>query len=456
MTLPLAPGASDTRPEPGAQAAAALDKLLSALPDAIDPVPRSWGFRLRLALALFVLSAVSAVYMALVVVTSYGVWSHFASDALVTTVRGLFGGLGAYLAFRVAGPILCVFLVKPIFTLRRVVRPALTLERTAEPRLFAYVERLCRAQRAPAPRQIRVNTDINASAGLRRGLISLLGNDLVLTVGLPLVRAMTLRELTGVLAHEFGHFAQGGAMRLTYLIRTASGFMFRVAHERDGFDALLIELSRFRVIFDLRVTIVLWLFAAFMLGVQLFLWLARALMKGLAWVALAASAALLREMEYDADRHEARVAGSEAFSAVALKLAVLGAGRQAAWSLQARWWESRRLADDVPALVMAIVHQLDAQPDVLPRIRQSLEAEKTGWFDTHPAHGDRLASVARDAVPGVMTLDAPASVLFNDLEGLCQRATLAEYRDAIGDAVQSSALLPVAELLNRSCRIRRP
>src|SRR5206468_1593590 len=81
-----------------------------------------------------------------------------------------------------------------------------TIDRSAEPRLFAFVDRLCAAQGAPAPRQIRVDTDVNASAALRHGLISLFRDDLTLTIGLPLARAMTLRELTGVLAHEFGHF----------------------------------------------------------------------------------------------------------------------------------------------------------------------------------------------------------------------------------------------------------
>jgi hypothetical protein len=43
--------------------------------------------------------------------------------------------------------------------------------------------------------------------------------DLVLTIGLPLVAGLSVREFGGVLAHEFGHFAQGGGMRLTALVR---------------------------------------------------------------------------------------------------------------------------------------------------------------------------------------------------------------------------------------------
>lgn len=210
MSTALVPGVSAPHAGPTVPGPPVPDDLISALPDRIELVRRSRAYRLRLAMATLVLLLVLLVYAALVVITSYGVWSHLATDEFAGAVRRVFGESPAYMAFCIAGPILCVFLVKPIFTMRRQARPGVTLERPAEPRLFAFVERLCAAQGAPAPSRIRVDTDINASASLRHGLISLFRDDLVLTVGLPLARTMTVRELTGVLAHEFGHFAQGG------------------------------------------------------------------------------------------------------------------------------------------------------------------------------------------------------------------------------------------------------
>jgi Zn-dependent protease with chaperone function len=468
MSRSLAPDALGTCIGPAAPAgAAASDALLAALPDTIEPVRRSWEFRLQLALAVFTLLSLLVVYVELVVLTSYGVWSHFASEGFVAAVRRVFVHPGLYFTFCVAGPILCVFLVKPIFTVRRSKRHGVTLDRSAEPRLFAFVDRLCVAQGAPAPRRIQVDTDINASAGLRHGVISLFRDDLVLTVGLPLARAMTLREFTGVLAHEFGHFAHGGAMRLSYLTRMVIVFMLRIAYERDGFDKTILELSRFRLILGSGMTGAgvallfprfvsfmfglqgfLWVFTLFMLGVQGFLWLARTLMKGMAWVGLAACGALLREMEYDADRYEARITGGEAFAAVGDKLAVLAAARQASGPLQERWWQSRLLADDVPALVVAVAERLAARPEVVQEIRQDVLETTTGWFDTHPALRDRLASVAREAESGAITLNAPASALFSDLEGLCKAATLAEYRDMLGFSINRAVVVPVTELLD--------
>ena len=78
------------------------------------------------------------------------------------------------------------------------------------------------------PSRIDVDTEVNASAHLRRGLKSVPGRDLVLTVGLPLAGGLSLPQLAGVLAHEFGHFAQGTGMAATYMIRTVNAWFARV------------------------------------------------------------------------------------------------------------------------------------------------------------------------------------------------------------------------------------
>src|SRR4029450_10901664 len=85
----------------------------------------------------------------------------------------------------------------------------------SDPVLFAFIARVCEQVKAPLPSRVDVDCRINASAHFRRGLWSLHSNDLVLTIGLPLVAGLTMEEFAGVLAHEFGHFAQGAGMRVT-------------------------------------------------------------------------------------------------------------------------------------------------------------------------------------------------------------------------------------------------
>jgi hypothetical protein len=167
----------------------------------------------------------------------------------------------------------------------------------------------------------------------------------------------------------------------------------------------------------------------------------------LAWVGLIVTGALLREMEFDADRHEARIAGSETFAAVGTRLIVLNAARHAALSLQGRWWRSHRLVDDFPALVTTLAARVASQSEMVRELSEQAMQMTTGRLDTHPALRDRLANVAREAEPGSFESEAAATVLFDDLEGLCRAATLVEYKAELTFAFQSARLFPVTELL---------
>ena len=130
-------------------------------------------------------------------------------------------------------------------------------------------------------------------------------------------------------------------------------------------------MSRFRLFLDPRVLIASTIFSLFMCGIQAFLWLARGLLTLLARVGY--------HVEWGADAERdgvrrrpprARVVASATYEAVGTRLAVLEAARQLAGSLQERWWQSQRLADDVPALVEAMETKLRAQPGTLEEIRR--------------------------------------------------------------------------------------
>lgn len=71
---------------------------------------------------------------------------------------------------------------------------------------------------------------------------------------MPLVSGLTLRQLAGVLAHEFGHFAQGTGMRVTYVIRWVNHWFARVVYERDAWD---VRLQRWSEDTDWRLAIIL-------------------------------------------------------------------------------------------------------------------------------------------------------------------------------------------------------
>jgi Zn-dependent protease with chaperone function len=240
-----------------------------------------------------------------VVLVICGVYWHAVHDVAILEGRG--GGRGRlllYLAPLIIGIILILFMVKPLFARRMRKTHPLTLNRAEEPTLHDFVDRLCEIVRAPKPTRIDVDTAVNASASFGEGSLSFLRHDLVLTVGLPLVAGLNLRQLTGVLAHEFGHFAQGGAMRLTYLIRHINNWFARVVYERDSWDDWLANASHDGGHWGITLVVAL---------ARFFVWVTRWILWILMFMGHVVSSIMLRQMEYDADRYEARVAGSETF-----------------------------------------------------------------------------------------------------------------------------------------------
>jgi hypothetical protein len=115
----------------------------------------------------------------------------------------------AYVAPISAGAILVFFMVKPI-----VARPVrrhdpVPLTREEQPELFEFIDTICGQVRAPVPHLVQVDCQVNASASFLPVRFGVLQRGLVLTIGLPLVAGLSVRQFGGVLAHEFGHFAQG-------------------------------------------------------------------------------------------------------------------------------------------------------------------------------------------------------------------------------------------------------
>src|SRR5262249_54155636 len=153
----------------------------------------------------------------------------------------------------------------------------------------------------------------------------------------PLVAGLSIQQLAGVIAHELGHFTQGTAMRLSYVVRSINAWFARIVYERDDWDEALVrgceEGDRL---------------ALFLYLALLCIWLTRWVLWLLMVIGHALSCFLLRQMEYDADRHETRLAGSNAFAETARQLLLLELVTNSAHALaQDSWNRKGRLPDDL-------------------------------------------------------------------------------------------------------------
>ncbi|HOX06853.1 MAG TPA: M48 family metalloprotease [Planctomycetota bacterium] len=442
--MPAAPSPRQERPAADASAAppasAAGPGILEAFTGDLPSISVPIHYRAGLALVAVAMVLLPMVYLGIIVLVGYLLFRH------VTNIPAIFGELhnakGALLvAFGplAVGGVLLLFMVKPLFAPKSKSRRLRELRRADEPLLFAFVERLCRAVGAPVPRAIQVDHEVNASASFRRGLISMLGSDLQLCIGLPLAGGLTLRQFAGVLAHEFGHFAQAGGMRLTYVIRTVNAWFARVVYERDAWDDRLVAWSKE---IDIRIGVVFYLARGMV-------WLTRRILWVLMWIGHLISCFMLRQMEFDADRYEAWLAGSGNFAETARRLPLLSIAASKTQSELSESWDEGRLADDYPGMVVLNYGRMPEE--IRTKVEKEVAGRRTGFFDTHPADADRVASAARMKSAGTFRPDdsLPAAALFADFRGLCREVSFELYRAAFGGKVDRAALVPVAELERR-------
>ncbi|GIW99429.1 MAG: hypothetical protein KatS3mg111_2762 [Pirellulaceae bacterium] len=416
-----------------------VDEVLAAFQGQIARPRVAWSYSLGIVAAAGVMILIPLIYLALIGLVCYGVYWHLVHNTHLLQLRGGGGfvNLVAYLAPAIVGAIQVAFMFKPLLARSADSGRTRSLTREGEPLLFAFVDRICDAVGAPRPKRIEVDCQVNASARFRRGFLSFLGNDLVLTIGAPLVAGLTMRQLAGVLAHEFGHFSQGAGMRLSYVVRSIAYWLHRVVNERDAWDQWLRDAAR---TFDIRIGWVFYL-------AQFFVWLTRKILYVLMMMGLFVAGVLLREMEFDADRYETRLAGSDTFASTSRRIAILNLAMDGAREDAAKFYREGRLADNLPQLMYFNLKHMPAE--VMAKLLAMVEAAKTRWFDTHPSDRERIERARQENAPGIFRLDRPAVELFQDFPTLARNVTWDFYRHILGPHLQPQDLHPTDELIAR-------
>ena len=179
---------------------------------------------------------------------------------------------------------------------------------------------------------------------------------------------------------------------------------------------------------------------------RLAIWLTRRVLWVLMRIGHLASGFLARQMEFDADRYEARMVGADCFAETAWRLRVLAIAEQGAIADLRASWQQQRLPDNFPRLVMANIPQIPEK--VLADLRREMETASGGLFSTHPADRDRIARARREAPDtGIVRLDGPATDVFSDFDALAKSASFDMYRASLGGEIGREQLYEVSELV---------
>lgn len=422
--------------------------LAAAFDGKLERCGVSLGYRLGQLVVAFMMVLLPVVYVAIIAGAAWVTmaWASYGLGMFEYT-RGrasLYLGV-VYLAPLVAGGLLVVSMILPMFWRSAKGPKPIWVDRNEQPILYAYVEKLCEVMRAPRPARIDVIASSNASAHIDNGLLGLVSRRLVLTIGLPLAASMDLKQFTGVLAHELGHFTQGISMRLGYAVHIINHWFARMAWGRSGVDDFIDR------IFDGETHWTLALIGGFS---KLVLFFARTVMKLMAIISQALSMNLSRQAEYDADRRAARIVGSEALGQGLQILPAMGAADRISIGQAQAAWQRRALPDDLVLLTVGLHRQLPQS--LRDKLDAEILSETDSWFDTHPPLFKRIALLMKAKFAGVMKINGPATVLFKDFDELSKLATIDFYTSELGTALKPEHLVatvtPKVEVAAAACR----
>jgi len=417
---------------PEASAPSARVQTLSASQGARDPLyplgPRevpgdltvaSPGHELRALLLLVTLAFFFALYVGLLIGSGCLIFWSF-------RFLGVFGLPVAFVAL-----VVFLFLLKGFFKSEQHGK-SLDVEITEaeQPRLFAFIRRVCEDTGAPPPHRVFLSPEVNAAAFYETSLLAMFRpTPKNLLLGLGLVNVLTLSEFKAVLAHEFGHFSQR-SMKLGVYVYTANRVLIGMLNGRDWLDDLL---WRFRAVRGLPglIGFAIWgLFFALRQG-----------MLGLFYCVNFLHSSLSREMEFHADLVAVSVTGSEA---IVRGLTRLNSAEEA---LSFAERELIRAADHGLYSADLFIHQRDgmdylrkqrndphlgeppplpADPMLAPEVFEPDDGPPSMWAD-HPSNYDRERNVKRHYVSCPLD-DRSAWLLFDNRSDACERVTWRFYR----------------------------
>jgi Zn-dependent protease with chaperone function len=388
-------------------------------------------YRLQVLAVLVSLVLFVLLYLALVAGAAYLVYLSIAFPLPGVHWLLLLAKAGAVLL----SALLFLFLLRGLFKRRRADKlPGVEVTEERQPRLFAFIRRLCAETNAPVPHRVFLSPDVNAAVFYHDSLLSLIVPARKnLLIGLGLVNALNLSEFKAVLAHEFGHFSQR-SMKLGAYVYQANHIAANVVYGRDWLDDLLVALRDT----DDRLALVVLLFE----GIAAVL---RRILVGTFRVINFLNAALSRQMEFNADLVAVSVTGSDALIHALARLDFAGAALdQAMQDLSAAAMHQRYSRDLFYHQNHAAAYlrrrrglpHLGEPPPVPDDPRCSTQVFEPGdtgiplMWASHPSNYDRERNAKRRYLRWAIDERSPW-LLFHDPQAVREKVTRRFYRQAL-------------------------
>ena len=393
-----------------------LAQIRTELGPAIEKVPRPPSYQQGLMVSFFVVLMMVFLYSMMLVLSFW----------LALTFGGyLFSGstgIGQFMGARSSIFVLVIYaicfsaalsvfiaLIRPLLAKRGQPWEPFMLHPRQEPVFFDFVNRICQSVGASPPEQIVVITQANAFAGF---IVGPFDGRMQLAIGLPLIESLDTRMLAGVIAHEFGHFSQRQGMSLYYIAKSIDGWFVDSVHNEGVWDQKVYELSQSNNV----------VLSKFFMLVRMAVGCSQLLLMIIVRAAHFFMARFMREMEFDADRHSARLVGSRNFAKTARQINILSICESKTFEDLEHYNRTDQLPDNLFALLVDNEKHIDKKQ--LREVELELLKMETQWHDTHPCDRERIENVAQENADGQFSVECPASQLFSDYDALCHGVTL--------------------------------
>ncbi|MDE5796575.1 MAG: M48 family metalloprotease [Muribaculaceae bacterium] len=157
----------------------------------------------------------------------------------VLLLLGIVVGIVGLWAFIIA---VGVYLIKPLFIFpKRDKNYGKEIHREDSPKLYDMIMDTAKAVGVRKPKHIYVNHEVNACVFFNTGFWNIffpVRKNLI--IGLGLFESTNSEEVKSIIAHEFGHFAQG-SMRVGSVLYIANKVITNLAYRRDKLDTLMLQ-----------------------------------------------------------------------------------------------------------------------------------------------------------------------------------------------------------------------
>lgn len=258
------------------------------------------------------------------------------------------------------------------------------LTRKNAPVLFRLLDKIRSRGKGPGFARVFIDMEMNASVSRHNGLAGFFGfGPVTLTLGLPLMQALSTNQLAAVVGHEYGHVAARDNALGQWIYRIRNSWLYLEENLKTEHLWYALRLNRFYR----------WFMSIFK----------------------AYSFTLSRQCEYEADAFAAKVAGPKniAGALVAMELRA-GQLRSGFWD---DIWQKSSVSPEPTGAPYQRLGRFLKQPLNIKESLPLLSKAVTGYDSTHPALPDRIAALREEiSAPEPLEISAATRLLGAPLE----------------------------------------